>query len=41
MLRSAIVELWITEDVNGKPFVDFIVAELFNIVREVVAQMQG
>ncbi|MEB3177933.1 MAG: pyridoxal-dependent decarboxylase [Nostocaceae cyanobacterium] len=41
VMRSVIMDPWITEDVEGKPFVDYIVAELFNIVREVVAQMQG
>lgn len=41
VMRSVIMDPWITEDLNGKPFVDYIVAELFDIVREVVAQMQG
>lgn len=41
VMRSVIMDPWITEDVNGKPFVDYIVAELFDIVREVVVEMQG
>ncbi|MDJ0796436.1 MAG: pyridoxal-dependent decarboxylase [Calothrix sp. MO_167.B12] len=41
VLRSVIMDPWITEDINGKPFVDYIVAELFNIVREVVAELQA
>lgn len=41
VMRSVIMDPWITEDVEGKPFVDYIVAELFDIVREVVTEMQG
>ncbi|NEO11997.1 MULTISPECIES: pyridoxal-dependent decarboxylase [unclassified Moorena] len=41
VLRSVIMDPWITEDVDGKPFVDYIVAKLFDIVREVVAEMQS
>ena len=41
VFRSVIMDPWITEDVNGRPFVDFIVAELFDIVREVVAEVQA
>ncbi|MDJ0601169.1 MAG: pyridoxal-dependent decarboxylase [Crocosphaera sp.] len=39
VMRSTIMDPWITEDVDGKPFVDYIVAELFDIVREVVAEV--
>ena len=41
VMRSTIMDPWITEDVDGKPFVDYIVAELFDIVREVVAEVQA
>ena len=41
VMRSVIMDPWITEDINEKPFVDYIVAELFNIVREIVTQMQS
>ncbi|MGK7898574.1 MAG: hypothetical protein AB4372_34400 [Xenococcus sp. (in: cyanobacteria)] len=41
VMRSVIMDPWITEDINGKPFVDCIVAELFKIVREVLDQMQS
>lgn len=40
VMRSKIMDPWITEDVDGKPFVDYIVAELFNLVREVVTEMK-
>ena len=36
VLRSVIMDPWITEDIEGKPFVDYIVAELFKIVQEVL-----
>ncbi len=41
VMRSTIMDPWITEDVDGKPFVEYIVAELFDIVREVVAEVQA
>ncbi len=41
VMRSTIMDPWITEDVDGKPFVEYIVAELFDIVREVVAEIQA
>ncbi len=41
VLRSVIMDPWITEDVDGRPFVYFIVAELFDIVREVIAEVQA
>lgn len=40
VMRSTIMDPWITEDVDGKPFVEYIVAELFDIVREVVKEVQ-
>lgn len=40
VMRSTIMDPWITEDVDGKPFVDYIVAELFDIVRDVVKEVQ-
>ena len=40
VMRSTIMDPWITEDVDGKPFVEYIVAELFKIVREVVKEVQ-
>ena len=41
VMRSTIMDPWITEDVDGKPFVEYIVAELFDIVREVLAEFQA
>ena len=41
VMRSTIMDPWITEDVDGKPFVDYIVAELFDIVREVLKEFQA
>ncbi len=41
VMRSTIMDPWITEDVEGKPFVDYIVAELFDIVREVVDEVKA
>lgn len=41
VMRSTIMDPWITEDVDGKPFVDYIVAELFDIVREVVDEVKA
>ncbi|NES19822.1 MAG: decarboxylase [Symploca sp. SIO3E6] len=40
VMRSTIMDPWITEDVEGKPFVEYIVAELFEIVREVVQEVR-
>ena len=41
VMRSTIMDPWITEDINGRPFVEYIVAKLFDIVREVVAEVQA
>jgi hypothetical protein len=40
VMRSTIMDPWITEDLNGTPFVEYIVAKLFDIVREVVAEVR-
>ncbi|MDJ0736725.1 MAG: pyridoxal-dependent decarboxylase [Nostocaceae cyanobacterium] len=40
VMRSTIMDPWITEDINGRPFVEYIVAKLFDIVREVVAEVK-
>jgi len=40
VMRSVIMDPWLTEDVEGKPFVEYIVAELFDIVREVVQEVR-
>ncbi len=41
VMRSTIMDPWITEDINGRPFVEYIVAKLFDIVREVVAEVKA
>ncbi len=41
VMRSTIMDPWITEYVDGAPFVEYIVAKLFDIVREVVAEVRG
>ncbi|MGK7956459.1 MAG: aspartate aminotransferase family protein [Crocosphaera sp.] len=41
VLRSVIMDPWITEDIEGKPFVDYIVAELFKIVQEVLDELKA
>ncbi len=41
VMRSTIMDPWITEDLNGAPFVEYIVAKLFDIVREVVAEVKA
>jgi len=40
VMRSTIMDSWITEDINGRPFVEYIVTKLFDIVREVVAEVK-
>ncbi|MBD2501229.1 pyridoxal phosphate-dependent decarboxylase family protein [Anabaena azotica] len=40
VLRSVVMDPWITEDLNGQPFVNTVVEELCKVVREVVQQVQ-
>ncbi|WP_207714234.1 hypothetical protein [Scytonema sp. UIC 10036] len=41
VLRSVVMDPWITEDLKGQPFVNTIVDELCAVVREVVQEVQA
>jgi len=41
VLRTVIMDPWITEDLDGRPFVDVVVEELCKVAREVLAQVKA